>query len=150
MMYLHEAKRARVQLRIGEKEVFFLWSEKELRKLKRKANNLQNPRQPIQNNVAGNAANPQNSESEDNEDIDDIESDPDPFMFDGSWNPIHLRRILHVMDMFKISYRGYHELRMISRSILPPLTRLKKAKAKMSDEIKCYHHHEVRGFNNFT
>ena len=41
MMYLHEAKRVRVQLRIGEKEVFFVWCTNELRMLRNQARNLQ-------------------------------------------------------------------------------------------------------------
>ena len=140
MMYLHEAQRVRIQMRVGNKEIFFLWSEREMSALRRKQttiNSVTNTNQIVQNSPCENF----NSEEEDY--IPENETDPDPFLPDGSWNKVHLRRILHVMDIFKISFKGYHELRMISRSILPALNRLKKARIEMSHEISSLHHRTV-------
>ena len=46
----------------------------------------------------------------------------------GNWRQIHIRRLIHVMDCFRISHDAYHELRMVSKGHLPPLQRLSKEK----------------------
>ena len=146
MMYLHEAKRVRVQMLIGKQEIFLVWSQNELRRLRNDAKNIRLPR--VLNAAQGANSSPNrnvttSNDSEDEDSIEQGESDPDAFLPDGTWNILHIRRIIHVMDMFKISYRAYHELRMTSRSILPPLNKLKKERIKMSNEIKCLHHKTV-------
>ena len=76
--------------------------------------------------------------------IPDDDCDPDAFHIDGSWNENHLRKIINVMDVFKISYEAYHELRMTSNSLLPPLSVLKKARTTMSHVIQILHHRTVK------
>ena len=126
MMHLHEVKRAHIQMRIGKNEIVFVWCENELKKLRRNlANRLSN-----------------------DADLNDTDSnsdaaDADAFLPDGDWNEIHLRKIIHVMDVFKISFQAYHELRMTSKSILPPLYKIRRARFRMSDVIKSLHHHTV-------
>ena len=129
LLHLHEATRARVQLRIGKQEVFFLWSANDLRRLRHQNRHVLPPNRNNQRDLL--------------EDIPESNSDADAFLPDGQWNEVHLRKIIHVMDVFKISFQGYHELRMVSNSILPPLTCLTKARTKMSHVITCLHHSTV-------
>ena len=53
----------------------------------------------------------------------------------GEWQKCHIRRLIHVMDCFHISHEAYHELRMVSKGHLPPLSRLAKEEQKMSEII---------------
>ena len=111
MIHLHEVKRARVQLRIGKKEIVFIWCQNELKEMR---NNLKN-------NIKSNER--KNNDYDDTiTDTDDICEDHDAFLPDGNWNEAHLRKIIHVMDVFRISFQAYHELWMTSNSILPPLS----------------------------
>ena len=144
MMYLHEAKRARVQLRIGEKEVFFVWCTNELCMLRNQARNLQALNVINESNSNQGHENIDAYDSEEENEMPTTSSDPDPYLSNGSWNAVHLRRILHVTDIFKISYQAYHKLRMTSRSILPPLNKIKVEKNRMSNEIQCLHHKTVK------
>ena len=143
LMYLHEAQRARLQLRIGEKEIFFIWSKNDLSRLRRKRKNLERVNRNSDPNETNGEQSDHEADSEDDDIIGQSETDPDAYLANGAWNEIHLMRILNVMDLFKISYKAYHELRMTSRSILPPLNKLKKTRIRMSDEIKCFHHRTV-------
>ena len=81
--------------------------------------------------------------SDDEENIPEDLSDPDAFLSDGTWNKVHIRRIIHIMDSFKISNEAYHEMRMTSKSILPSISRIKKEKAIMSKEISYTAHPTV-------
>ena len=144
MMYLHEATRARVQLRVGEKEVFFVWSTNDLCMLRNQAKTWEG----LSTNNNQSSSNEGNEfidayDSEDEDQIQSVDTDLDVYLPNGSWNTTHLRRILHVMDIFKISYKAYHELRMTSRSILPPLNKLKVERNTMSNEITSLHHKTV-------
>ena len=86
---------------------------------------------------------PNGKDSEDEDHIPDSEHYPDAFLSNGQWNPIHLKRIVHILDIFKISQKAYHELRITSRSILPPINRILATKKKMSETIKPLHHRTV-------
>ena len=143
MMHLHDAftvKRARVQLRIGREDIVLVWARNHFRYLRNRGINILNNNQQ---NVNVNNINISDSDSQSEEDIEHGESDPDAFLPDGTWNPVHIKRIVHVLDLFKISHEAYHELRMTSRSILPPLYRIKSIKQKMSTEINSFHHSTV-------
>ena len=139
MMHLHEAQRVCVQMKIGNDEIFLVWSEDDLKNLKDEHPNIVRPLWI--NNDNESHENENNSEDEDI--IPDSERYPDAFMSDGTWNPVHLKRIVLILDMYKISQKAYHELRMTSRSILPPINRILAAKKKMSDTIKPLHHRTV-------
>ena len=67
-------------------------------------------------------------------DFDDIDYSE---MFDckGNWKKIHIRKLVHVLDTFRISQEAYHELHMVSKGHLPPLRRLIYEKGVMSEEI---------------
>ena len=85
----------------------------------------------------------QNGVSAGDEDLEEGDSDidcdlPDPFLPDGKWNPSHIRRIIHVLDSYHISHDAYHELRLTSRIILPPIYKVKDEKSKMSKGINYY------------
>ena len=124
MMHLTEVSRARVQLRIGKEDIVLVWAKNHFRFLRNRVRHiLNNRRGNNQNNVN---VNDRNNQSDNEEDIEDAESDPDAFLSDGTWNDVHIKKIIHVMDLFKISHEAYHELRMTSRSILPPLYWIKK------------------------
>ena len=131
MMHLHEVQRARIQLRIGKNEIVFIWCQNELRKLRNNLRSSHNTHQEIN----------------DDSDNDEMSVHGDAFMPDGEWNEMHLRKIIHVMDIFKISFQAYHELCLTSNSILPPLYKIRRARFKMSDVIKSLHHHTVNNFN---
>ena len=141
MIHLHEIRFAHVHLIIGDKDLNFYWCAKDLRELRNKYQRLiQNPT-PHQNNLSDTDS--QSGVVTGDEDIENEENDsdiwiPDPFLSDGKWNPLHIRRIIHVLDNFQISHDSYHELRMTSRSILPPLSRIKKEKCSMSKDINYY------------
>ena len=38
----------------------------------------------------------------------------------GHWKKQHIRRLIHVMDNFRISHDAYHELKIVSKGHLPP------------------------------
>ena len=136
MMHLQEVTRARVQLRIGKDDISLVWARNHFRFLRNRGRNILN--QPRANNQYT----LNDSQSED--DVENEISEPDAFLSDGTWNDVHIKRIIHVMDLFKISHEAYHELRMTSQSILPPLYRIKNIKKTMSTEINSYHHCRVR------
>ena len=48
----------------------------------------------------------------------------------GRWTTNHIRKIIHVMDCFRVSHEAYHELRMVSKGHLPPIGSLSKEKKK--------------------
>ena len=143
MMHLNEVTRARVQLRIANEEVILVWAKNHFRFLRNRGRNILNA-PPRNNQPAVNARNNSDIDSEEEEDIPNLETDPDAFLSDGTWNDVHIKRVIHVMDLFKISHEAYHELRMTSRSILPPLYRIKNIKKTMSTEINSFHHVRVR------
>ena len=62
----------------------------------------------------------------------------------GRWRKIHIRRLIHVLDSFRISHSGYHELRMVSKGHLPPMWRLAKEKQIMSEKLPYMKHPTVR------
>ena len=123
-----------LKLRIGSKDVELFWSEHELHNLRW-----------IGQNVVGEGPNDSSSDLEISEDqtsetVQNTENEigtneADPFLSDGKWNPIHVRKIVHVMDLFHISLEAYHELRLASQSVLPPLYILKMHKESMSWDI---------------
>ena len=61
-----------------------------------------------------------------------------------NWRNDYLRRIIHVMDCFRVSQEAYHEIRMVSKGHLPPLSRLVKEKKVMSEEIPYVKFENVR------
>ena len=69
---------------------------------------------------------------------------------DGNWQKLHIRKLVHVMDSYRISHEAYHELRMVSKGHLPPLRRLCIEKKKMSVEIPYIKHPTVRLLNKCT
>ena len=65
----------------------------------------------------------------------------------GKWLKKHIRRIIFVLDSFRISHEGYHELRMVSKGHLPPIWRISKEKTIMSETIPYIKHPQVRFMN---
>ena len=65
------------------------------------------------------------------------------FDSDGNYLTPFLRSIIHVMDKHKISHEAYHETRMITKGFMPPVHIIKRAKAKMSEEIEYIKHPTV-------
>ena len=53
----------------------------------------------------------------------------------GNWRKEHLRKLVHVLDAFRVSHEAYHELCMVSKGHLPPISRLAKERRLMSEEI---------------
>ena len=61
----------------------------------------------------------------------------------GGWRKLHVRKLIYVMDCFRISHEAYHELRMVSKGHLPPINYLAKEKKIMSEEIPYEKHAKV-------
>ena len=61
----------------------------------------------------------------------------------GNWKIQHVRRLVHVLDCFRISHEAYHELRMVSKGHLPPIRRLSVQKKIMSEQIDYIKHPTV-------
>ena len=143
-MHLHEANRVRVQIRIGQKDFVWVWSYKNLRRLRRLARNINRPNNP--NNIRNNNDDINDNVYSEDEGMSENEDNEDAFLSDGNWNKVHIRKIINVMDLYKISFEGYHELRMTSKSILPPLSKIIKERMKMSHVITSLHHSTVNSF----
>ena len=87
------------------------------------------------------------NEGHEDQDIDLQSVDlADIYTCEGQWRKIHICRLIHVLDTFRISHEGYHELRMVSKGHLPPMWRLAKEKVIMSEEIPYIKHPSVRMF----
>ena len=65
------------------------------------------------------------------------------FENNGTWHKQHIRRMIHVMDTFRISNEGYHELRMVSKGQLPPIGQIRKEKKIMSQQLPYIKHPKV-------
>ena len=61
----------------------------------------------------------------------------------GKWKIEHVRRLVHVLDCFRISHEAYHEIRMVSKGHLPPIWRLADQKKIMSEQIPYMKHPNV-------
>ena len=155
---MSDVKRARVSIRLGDDDANFIWSENEIRNLKSKRqqellNNSQNSSnsssmnhqssssislsdsEPDSWNQAVSVALPQ-----DDIDMGGGDENPDPseneiFDVDGNWRQRFLRKIIHVMDKYKISHEAFHELRMVSIGYLPPVYRIQIEKKRMSEVV---------------
>ena len=148
IVHLHEIKNAQVKLLIGDKDVNLSWSQNELRDLRTNQRDLELLMNQEDIDMEDEDGNPVIAGDEDIE-IEEITvqgSFPDPFLPDGEWNPKHLRRIIHILDIYHISHEAYHELRMTSRSVLPPIYKIKKEKTTMSRGINYYKCGTVRDF----
>ena len=134
LVHITEIKHATVNLRIGSKDVELFWSENELHNLRWIAKNI------VGDGPVNDATVPENAEDTE---ISKGNNEADPFLSDGKWNPIHVRKIVHVMDAFHISMEAYHELRSASLSVLPPLYVVKIHKESMSWDINFTTDHQV-------
>ena len=139
MIHLHEIRFAQVKLTIGDKGLDFTWCQDDLRELRSNATNiLPNGLIPPNPNHVNNNSPPLNG-NEDNEEFEDAPDDfPDAFSPNGSWNRIHVQKVIHVLDLYQISHKAYHDLRSTSHSILPPLNTVKREKQLMSKDINYY------------
>ena len=137
---LHEIRNTQVRLVIGDKDVNLNWSLNDLKEMQRNPDHLAANAQNNDGNIPDNR---ENGSVTGDEDLDADEGNgnsdfPDAFLPDGSWNPGHIRCIIHVLDLFHISHDAYHELRLTSRSILPPVHHVKKEKKSMCQGINYY------------
>ena len=66
------------------------------------------------------------------------------FDCEGNWKSKHVRKLVHVMDNFKISQQAYHEIRMVSKGHLPSLYKISLEKKIMTEEIPYTKHPKVR------
>ena len=77
-----------------------------------------------------------------NDTFDDMEYS-DIYDCCGEWRRKHIRKIIYVMDCFRVSHEAYHELRMVSKGHLPPIGRISNEKKFMSEEIPYEKHPKV-------
>ena len=76
------------------------------------------------------------------DDFDDVDFS-NIFDHDGNWQKAHIHHVIHVLDTFRISHEGYHEIHMVSRGHLPPLHQLIIQKKMMSETIPYIKHTKV-------
>ena len=62
---------------------------------------------------------------------------------EGKWTKDHIRRLIHIMDSFRISHQAYHELRMVSKGHLPPIGKISYQKNIMSETLTYTKHPTV-------
>ena len=86
------------------------------------------------------------SESENDEDNYNV-SHGDKFNSNGQFVSQYLRSIIYVMDKHKISHEAYHEVRMVTNGIMPPIHTIKREKSTMSEEIEYIKHPTVGNFS---
>ena len=53
----------------------------------------------------------------------------------GKFSRRHLRSVVNVLDLYKIPHKGYNELRLACKGLLPPLSAIRKERIFMSEEI---------------
>ena len=82
------------------------------------------------------------TDRDEHEDIEDVDLG-EIFDSQGRWQKLHVWRLIHVLDSFRISHKAYHELRMVCKGHLPPIWWLAKEKKKMSEEIPYIKHPKV-------
>ena len=102
-------------------------------------------------NMNGNNLTSEHSYAAENKDFSENDSYHDLDYSDiydccGEWKQYHLRKIIYVMDSFRISHEAYHELRLVSKGHLPPIGRISKEKQDMSEEIPYEKHPRVSLF----
>ena len=124
-------------MRIGTKDVNLFWLEHESDNLRWIGRNI------LGEGVPSHDSSDSESSEASHSDTEMGNNEADPFLSDGKWNPIHVRKIVHVLDIFHISMEAYHELRSASLSVLPPLHVVKLHKESMSLDIDFTTHHEV-------
>ena len=138
---MDSCKKAQVTLWICEQKVHFTWSNDDFN------NSTNDSSQQISSNVRniyhehtyGWYPKPSREEAKDFNDTDLSEI----FESSGHWRKIHLRRLIHVLDSYRISHEGYHELRMVSKGHLPPISKITREKTIMSEEIPYTKHPTV-------
>ena len=128
MRYVTECKRAKVTLTLGEHDVNLNWSEKEMTD-HRKRLGLST------GNDTTNESSDENSE-ESTETLNFTNEQPNQiFNSDFTYTSRHKRKIITVLDHHRVSHRTYHAMRRAGKGELPPISQIKKEKAKMSKEI---------------
>ena len=139
-------KKAQVTLWIGERKVSFSWSEDDFGVNNNGSSHLEDIElcNIYHDHTYCCWPKTNTEEHKDNNSIDLAEI----FDANGQCGKLHLRRLIHVLDSYRISHEGYHELRMVSKGYLPPICRLAKEKKSMSKEIPYTKHPTVR-FHNF-
>ena len=81
-------------------------------------------------------------EEEEDEDFIDVDYSQ-IFDSEGNWQRQHKRKIINVMDSYRISHEAYHELRHAGKGHFPPLHQIVKEKNLMSDVIPFIKHPTV-------
>ena len=78
-----------------------------------------------------------NNSNGDNEEVEYFDDVNYSEIFDnnGNWLKKHIRRLVHVLDTYRISHEAYHEIRMVLKGHLPPMIRLSNEKHLMSEKI---------------
>ena len=107
-------------------------SENVLRRMGVTATSIQNSR-----NVATDHNYSCNGSNDQQEGIDESDHSDDERLIlpNGAISARHKRCVAHVMDLYKISEKAYHELCLSCKGILPPLSEIRKERLLMSSEI---------------
>ena len=129
--------RAEITMWLPENKISFSWSPKHFRQeldctAKAKSSNLLSDHNYVRI-----------SEEMDDEDSFEDVNYSEIFDDEGNWRKTHIKRLIHVMDSFRISHQAYHELRMVSKGHLPSLGRITSQKKIMSEKIPYTLHPKV-------
>ena len=119
-----ECKKAKVHLRLGQENVQFKWNIAEMRQhrdsLRRQGFNI------IEPTILS---------DDEKSDSDRIETDEE--------RKKRRRKVVSMMDQFKISQKGYHEFRKMFAPTIPPINQIKQERLIMSGEIPYIKHPSV-------
>ena len=133
-------KRAQLSLSLGTSNVSYNWESQDLHESPPQKTPKFNFGSTADHSYASPKESPLDNEEYNESDIDYSSI----FDAEGNWKSKHKRTIINVMDSFRISHEGYHELRQVAKGQFPPLHHIMKEKTMMSTEIPYTKHTSVR------
>ena len=143
LQQIDHCHRAEISIWLNTQRFHFCWYPSDFQKASNVKNNIRDPCENVLHDHSYAFMKIADSEDQEIKDMDFSE------IYDsvGNWKQIHIRRLIHVMDCFRISHDAYHEIRMVSEGHLPPIGRITAEKQVMSDEIPYVKHPTVRYYD---
>ena len=128
-----ECKRAKMTLTLGDEDVDFQWTEKEMCDLCKKLDVVI----PLTDDVVSDKNLNENGQesNESNATIQPGSNTYPVFDADCKFTKRHKRTMITVMDKHRVSHKAYHAIRKAGKGNWPSLNLIKKEKSTMSKEI---------------
>ena len=134
--------RAQLSMCLGSRTVNFSWKPRDFKRISECTEPIFNFGNKSDHTYASKKFITQDSEYDYLDDIDYTSI----FDSEGNWQEKHKRRIINVMDSYRISHEAYHELRHAGKGHFPPLHHIQKEKNAMSGELTYTKHPTVSNF----